>query len=103
MACTIDQPCPVFNATNDGFAEFFVYANSVTGDAMGFVVIFMAFFIAFVGMRGAPINQSLPAALFITLVLSALLAVVGVVGQWVVYLLAAMTVTAAVLLNLSRE
>ena len=101
MACTVTVPCPTPNITY--FGDYVSYANTTTDGAFGFVIVFMVFLVAFIGLRAFPMKQSLPVSLFITLVAASLLAAGGFVSQTAVYLILAVTVASAIMLNLQRE
>ena len=101
MACTITDPCPTANITY--FNDYFTYANTVTGDAFGFVLLFMTFFVSFITLRAFPVNQSIPASFFICLGFSMILSLAEIVGQQVVFLMAALAIGSAVAMNIGKR
>lgn len=99
--CTFANPCPNLNATQ--LTDYFVYANTVTGDAFGFVMIIVIFIIAFFTMRNFPFKQSLPTALFVTAIIALLMRLINLTSDWVVFLLFASAVAATILLTMGKD
>lgn len=100
MACTVSQPCPTPNITT--LQDMFMYPNQVTDGAFGFALVLMIFFVCYISMRKSPMEQALPASLFISLMMATLLSVAGIVSQAFVFLILIATIAATVLLNVKK-
>ena len=73
------------NATS--FTDLMQYANTVTGDAFGLLLLGGIFMIIFIVGGRQDAGTGLASALFITTLLSFLLAAMDVVGDWVSWVL----------------
>ena len=77
------------NVTN--VTAMLAYANDVTGDKFGVLIPFMIFIVSYVAMSHHPPSKSILSAGFITLVLSVLLRMLGIVPDWIVIVLIILT------------
>lgn len=101
MPCTVSSPCPVINVTS--MSTYLTYPNTVTGGMFGIALVIVIFVICFVSLRAYPPRQSFPASMFITTVLTALLRIIGVVGDPVLLLMLIGTAIVAVLMTLPKD
>lgn len=69
---------------NTDFTGILQYSNAVTGDAFGLMLLVSVFIVIFIGSSARGQGESgLASSLFITTLLSYMLAAMDVVGDWV--------------------
>lgn len=72
---------PLPNATS--LVGLFQYSNTVTNDIFGVATLFAFFLVATIGMSHAGIEKSIPAGAFLTMMISYLFFIPGLVSEYV--------------------
>ena len=80
------------------FTEMIQYANTVSDDIFGIMLLTSIFFVIFIASSKRDSGGGLAASLFITAILSYILAAMDVVGDWVAWVMTFALVGAIVLL-----
>ena len=84
------------NATS--FIDLMQYANDVSGDMFGIIMLAAVFFIIFIASGRRESENGLAASLFITTILSYIMAAMDVVGDWVAWVMTFALMGAVILL-----
>lgn len=73
------------NATT--FTDLMQYANEVSGDVFGVMLLLSVFFVIFIASSRKDSGNGLAASLFITTLLSYIMAAMDVIGDWVAWVM----------------
>jgi len=89
-------PYPAPNAT--GIQDLLSYANVVTDNMFGLLMLITIFAIAFISMKQYPTEKALTASSFMTMLTSYLFYVLGLIGSHIMLIFTVLTVVLGFLL-----
>ena len=64
--------------------DLFIYANTVTSNAFGYLILIAVYIITFISLKNYPTERAFASASFITAITSVFMAVLGLVPTFVV-------------------
>jgi len=90
-------PYDVANGSYTDFTGLMEYANSITGDLFGIMLLGSIFFVLFIGLSTRDDSTALAASMFITTIASYIMAAANIVGDFVAYAMTMLLVGAVIL------